>query len=155
LTFMAFSLGAEAGIPRRTWRTPERRLLFDRDGRSPAFRRSTVLGISTLSALRVRANKRAGARPAPKFAVASRGLAAAADAGVGRLRRANVKAGIGRVGWRSFAVLDVLEEVHRLVSHFERPLADLSGGQALLHQFDLDRQRVGDNERERPGSDLV
>src|SRR6266568_162050 len=71
-----------------------------------------------------------------------------AEAAVGRLRGAHVEAGIGRVGGRRLALLDVLEEVHRLVAHLEGTLAHLAGGEALLHQIDLHRQGVGNDERQ-------
>ena len=101
--------------------------------------------------------KRAGPKPRPKSLRLQRRsmLRAAADAGVGRLGRADVEAGIGRIARRRLAVLDVLQEIHRLIAHFEGTLADLAGRQALLHQVDLHRQRVGDDERERAGGDLV
>lgn len=80
---------------------------------------------------------------------------AAADAGIRSLGRADIEAGIGRVLRRGLAVLDVLQEVHGLVTHLEGTLADLTGGQALLHQLDLDRQGVGNHQSERARGDLV
>src|ERR1700733_2518455 len=51
-----------------------------------------------------------------------------ADAGIHILWRADVQVGVSRVFRRRLAVLDVLEEVNRLVPHFERMLADLAVG---------------------------
>src|SRR5277367_6026380 len=87
--------------------------------------------------------------------VRSRAFGSTADAGIGGLWRADVEAGIGRVLRSRLAVLDILQEVHRLVTHLERTLADLPGGEALLHQLDLHRQRVGDHESESARGDLV
>src|SRR4051794_5939417 len=50
----------------------------------------------------------------------------AADAGVGGLGRADVKAGVGRIGRHLLRGHDLVEVVHRIVAHLERALADLS-----------------------------
>jgi len=83
-----------------------------------------------------------------------RRLLPAANAGLDVLRRADVEPGIGRVGRRSFAVLHVLERVHDLVAHVERPLPDIAGGETRPQVVELHRQRVRDRDRDLTAADL-
>src|ERR1700722_8129873 len=94
-------------------------------------------------------NKKGRREAGPRHTDFFESLAAPANAGVGGLRRADVEAGVGRIGRRRLAFLDVLQEVHCLISHIEGTLTDVSRSEALLQKINLHRQGIGDDKRER------
>src|SRR5580693_8625349 len=82
-------------------------------------------------------------------------LLPAANAGLDILGRADVEPGIGRIRRRSLAVLHVLQRVHDLVAHIERPLSDIATRETRPQVVELHRQRVRDRDGDLSAADLV